>query len=296
MASDSKFTTRIVLPNPSQPSDPIGQDCLVVIYSIQSTLLGQKYPLETLPLTIGRSSQNSILLQDDSVSRNHCRIEKQGSNYVLTDMGSTNGTHINERPIQDAELRRGDQIKVGSTIFKFLSGDDVEVQYHEALHRLSITDELTSLYNKRFFLETLDREFAVAKRHLRSLSLVMFDLDCFKRTNDTYGHVAGDFVLRELATLIKDRIRASDVLCRYGGEEFGLVLPDTSRQGAFDIADLLRQRVADHTFVYQSKVIPTTISMGIAEWIPDWEASELIQKADANLYEAKRKGRNCVCC
>ncbi len=296
MASNSKFTTRVVLPDPSQPSDPIGQDCLVVIYSIESTLLGQKYPLEFLPITIGRSSQNRILLQDDSVSRNHCRIEKQGSNYVLTDMGSTNGTHINERPIQEAELQRGDQIKVGSTIFKFLSGNDVEVQYHEALHRLSITDELTNLYNKRFFLETLDREIAIAKRHLSSLSLVMFDLDCFKRTNDTYGHVAGDFVLRNLAALIKDRIRASDVLCRYGGEEFGLVLPDTSRQGAFEMADLLRQRVADHTFAYQSKVIPTTISMGIAEWIPDWDASELIQKADANLYGAKQRGRNCVCC
>lgn len=272
-----------------------GEDCLVVIYAPTPRDLGKRFLLTKSELTIGRDRENDIILQSDSVSRRHCRIERRGDHLTIIDLDSTNGTFVNDNePITSTPLRRGDQIKVGDTIFKYLSGSDVESQYHETIYKMTITDGLTDIHNKRYLSEVLEREIPRAHRHGRDLSLLMFDIDHFKEVNDTHGHLAGDAVLKELATLVRGRLRPDDVLGRYGGEEFVAVLPETSVEGAVRIAEELRELVASHPFVVEGEDIPVSISIGVAELTPGLDADSLFKTADEMLYAAKREGRNRV--
>ena len=161
---------------------------------------------------------------------------------------------------------------------------------------MTIVDGLTQIHNKRYLYEALERELIRARRHDRDMSLLMFDIDYFKRINDQFGHLAGDFVLRELARIVQERIRRDEVFARYGGEEFVILLPETSLDGAQALAENLRARVAEHPFTFQGERIPVTISVGGALLLgEDKTATDLIQRADAKLYEAKRGGRNRVC-
>ena len=182
-----------------------GTDCLVVIYSSDTRQFGKRYVLEREVLSIGRGQENTVVLDNDSVSRRHCRIEKRNQAWYVCDLDSTNGTYVNDELVKEYQLRRGDQVKIGDTIVKYLSGSDVEAQYHEAIHEMAIKDGLTNVHNKRYLMESLEREIPRAMRHQRPLSVVMFDIDFFKKINDTYGHLAGDYVLKEFATLVKQR-------------------------------------------------------------------------------------------
>src|SRR4029079_13073192 len=142
-------------------------------------------------------------------------------------------------------------LKIGNAIFKFLIGSNIESAYHEEIYRMTIIDGLTQTYNKRYFLETLDREIPRCTRHQRSLSLLMFDIDHFKKINDAHGHLTGDFVLREMARRIRSRVRKEEVFARYGGEEFALVLPETAREQAVKVAEDLRRLVASEAFEFE---------------------------------------------
>ncbi len=197
--------------------------------------------------------------------------------------------------MRECQLRRSDQIKIGDTIFKYLAGSDVESQYYETIYRMTITDGLTGTYNKRYLLDTLEREIPRAKRHQRPLSMVMFDIDHFKRINDGFGHLAGDFVLKELAQLVKSRLRPDDVFARYGGEEFSALLPETRIDGARQIAEDLRLRIEQRGFVFENETLPVTVSLGCSELNADMDVTGLIKTADQKLYEAKNSGRNRVC-
>jgi len=202
---------------------------------------------------------------------------------------------LNEDQIaRESVLGNGDRIKVGPTILKFLSGADAEAKYHEEIYRMTIVDGLTQIHNKRYLHEELEREVIRARRHERPLSVLMFDIDFFKRINDQYGHLAGDYVLRELARVVQERIRRDEVFARYGGEEFSIVLPETPLEGALALAESLRSKIAEHNFVFQGERIPTTISIGCAQMSGQGGGQELIQAADEKLYEAKRSGRNRV--
>jgi len=124
----------------------------------------------------------------------------------------------------------------------------------------------------------------------------MFDIDHFKRINDVHGHLAGDFVLKELARIVQQRIRRDEVFARYGGEEFSIILPETSLDGAVSLAETLRQKVEEHTFAFQADAIKVTISIGAATLDEaDKVANDLIKRADELLYQAKNSGRNRVC-
>ncbi len=294
MGDDPDIKTRVT---PLEDLKPLrgGNDCIVVIYSSDSRSLGKRFVLERDLLTLGRGQENVVVLDNDSVSRRHCRIEKRNSAWYVVDLDSTNGTYVNDDQVKEYQLRRGDQMKVGDTIFKFLSGSDLEAQYHETIYNMTIIDGLTQAHNKRYLLETLEREIPRGRRHGRPLSVVMFDIDFFKKINDTYGHLAGDYVLKELSTLIKKRLRPDDVFARYGGEEFAALLPETPLDGAGAIAEDLRRRVQDKQFVFEGETIPVTISMGCAELKPDMDSTGFLKAADEKLYEAKRGGRNRVC-
>jgi len=294
---EEKTRVTVVVPNPPDEGSAHPNDCLVVIYTKEATLLGKRFVLEQSPTRAGRGADNHIVLDGDSVSRRHCHFERRGESWLVVDDGSTNGTYVNDEHISsEHRLANGDRIKVGPTIFKFLSGTDVESQYHEEIYRLTIIDGLTQAYNKRYLFEALEREIIRARRHARDLSVLMFDIDHFKPINDDHGHLAGDVVLKELARLIQGRIRRDELLARYGGEEFVVMLPETDLEGAFSLAETLRARVEENTFVFQSDRIAVTISLGCSTLQDsDRSATDLLKRADERLYEAKRGGRNRVC-
>jgi two-component system cell cycle response regulator len=266
--------------------------CLVVIYGQD---LGRKYNIVGRELRIGRATTNDICLSQDAVSREHANIIVDEFGIKIRDNDSTNGTYINDNKIHEAYLRDGDLVKVGRSIFKFLSGDNIESSYHEEIFRLSTVDGLTQVFNRRYFMETIDRELNRARRYDRPLALLIFDIDHFKRCNDTYGHRAGDFVLRRMAELVTMRARKVDVVSRYGGEEFAVILPEVDIKGASLFAEKIRKLVEEETFAFEGRKIPVTISIGVAELDSSIaNADDLIQTADRRLYMAKTGGRNQV--
>ncbi len=267
--------------------------CLVVIYGED---MGRRVQVTSEPLIIGRSPQCDVQVDQESVSRNHCRIRREGDEFMVRDLDSTNGTYVNDDLIEaEARLRHGDQLKVGRTILKLIVGDEIEVQYHEEIYRLMTTDGLTQLHNKRYFDEMLDRETARAKRYKRSFSLLVFDIDHFKRVNDSLGHLAGDAILRQLGAVILGRLRRNDVVARIGGEEFALITPEVGVDGAVELASKINRLVRDTRFEFEGTRVAITVSVGVAEWLPHYDdADDLFKAADAKLLEAKRLGRDRV--
>jgi len=297
--SDSDEKTRVttvVQPLAGAVTGPKGGDCLVVIYTKEPALLGKRFVLDTNVIRVGRGAENQVVLEGDSVSRKHMHIEQRGGHWWAVDDNSTNGTYVNDEQIaREQPLSNGDRIKVGPTIFKYLSGADVEAQYHEEIYRMTIIDGLTQAHVKRFLLEAMEKEMIRARRHARELSFMMFDIDHFKKINDFHGHLAGDFVLKELARIVQGRIRRDEVFARYGGEEFGILLPETNLEGARALAEGLREKIESSRFVFQNELIKVTISIGCAMLLDaDKSALDLIKRADEKLYEAKRGGRNRV--
>jgi diguanylate cyclase (GGDEF)-like protein len=168
----------------------------------------------------------------------------------------------------------------------------IEISIFEQTERSAITDGLTGLFNRRHFTQTLRHEISRARRHKSKVSLVLFDIDDFKKLNDTKGHPEGDKVLVRTAALIKEGVREIDVASRYGGEEFAVVLPETSRTGAFVVADRVRQRVENH-FRRTRGVSNVTLSGGVASFPDDATTfQDLVKKADLGLYRSKAAGKN----
>jgi two-component system, cell cycle response regulator len=270
-----------------------GTDCLIQIYG---DALGRKYDLYDPVCTIGRDPQNEIILDSDSVSRRHAILEVCDAGRLVRDLDSTNGTYLNDIQIRSAVLSNGDLIKVGDTIYKYLSGSNVESLYHEEIYNMTISDGLTQISNKRFLMDHIDKEFSRAKRYARALSFIMFDLDHFKNVNDQYGHLTGDYVLKEMAVLLKNRIRKEEVFARYGGEEFVVVLPESDLDVALSFGEIIRKMVAEHEFEFEGQPLRVTVSVGVGTLSEGMNTvSDLIQEADERLYEAKRGGRNKVC-
>jgi two-component system, cell cycle response regulator len=292
--NDSKIRNKTVVTVISRIADkPTSKEAaLVVIYGMD---LGKKYNLEQPAVIIGRSSKSDIQVDQESVSRNHAKIINTGKTIILRDLGSTNGTYVNDELIDEYVLRDGDLIKIGRTIFKFLSGNNIENSYHEEIYRLTTIDGLTQIYNKRYFLETLEREISRAHRYRRALSLIMFDIDLFKKVNDTFGHLAGDYVLKHLAAVLKTKIRREDIMARYGGEEFAIILPEIDNHNAMQFADKVRKLIEKTGFKFEDTKIPLTVSVGVASLADEvQDAAAFIRVADEHLYKAKQDGRNRV--
>jgi diguanylate cyclase (GGDEF)-like protein len=290
---DKHQITRVANISPVSRDGMPGVGCLVIIYGKD---LGRKFELYDEVVTIGREPENTISLNSDSVSRKHVQITYCKGDYLIEDLKSTNGTYLNDLQITKAKLNNGDLVKIGEIVLKFLFSSDIEALYHEEIYRMTIFDGLTQIYNKRYALEFLEREVSRAKRHLRPLSLLMMDIDHFKKVNDTYGHLAGDSVLKELAYAVSERIRKEELFARFGGEEFIIILPESDLQGAVRFGEIVKQLVEKHPFSFEEVVIPVTVSIGVANFDPLVHeiAAKLVEQADNNLYVAKNKGRNCV--
>ena len=271
--------------------------CLVHIYPTGPSM-GKRCPLGIAPLYLGRGEDNDIRIQDNSVSRKHAVVQPVGDGFQVADLGSTNGTFINDVPVERPTIIRDrSYLRIGNCIYKFLTGGNIEADYHEEIYRLTITDGLTEINNHRFLIDFLDRELARSIRHERPLAIVMFDLDKFKSVNDTYGHLCGDYVLRELSHRIKKFVRREDLFARYGGEEFALVLVETGMPMAIDAAERIRKTVADAPFKFDGANLNLTVSLGVSSTPGGEEGltpAELLKRADTLLYGAKQAGRNRV--
>jgi eukaryotic-like serine/threonine-protein kinase len=166
----------------------------------------------------------------------------------------------------------------------------------EEMNRLAITDNLTGLLNRRAFSEAAEREFERARRYRRPLSLILFDIDKFKSVNDAHGHLIGDQVLRVLSDTVRKTTRATDIVCRWGGEEFLILMPEQGHDQAVATAERLRQDASNLVVVTPSGHLSLTISLGVASLKrqEDETLDSLIGRADAAMYEAKAAGRNTV--
>ncbi|MEZ4704696.1 MAG: GGDEF domain-containing protein [Bdellovibrionota bacterium] len=277
---------------PSQKENQNRQGCLVTIHGMN---MGKRYELVNQEKIVGRSMACEIRVNEDNVSRQHARIYFNGTNYVVEDLNSTNGTFVNTKKITTSVLTDGDLVMIGNTILKYISGENFENRYHEELYRLATIDGLTRVYNKAFFQEKLQEEFKRAKRYKRDLSFILFDLDHFSKLNNEYGHLAGDYVLKTMCTNIQNKLRKNDFLCRYGGEEFAIILPEIRGENALVLAEKIRKMVQDMDFTFEGTFIQATISVGVSTLEPDMEeTSHLVKKADDALYKAKNGGRNGV--
>ncbi|HZS37609.1 MAG TPA: GGDEF domain-containing protein [Polyangia bacterium] len=292
--SDAKNRTVAMQSVSLKVSTGDGPAVLVQVYP-PGPNLGRRFPLSGEEHIVGRLDEVDISIQEDAVSRRHARLYRDTRGWTVEDLGSTNGSWVNDERIARRELHDGDMLRFGSAILKFLSGDNVEAAYHEEIYRMSILDGLTGVHNKRYFLEFLEREIARSVRYQSPLSLVMFDIDHFKHVNDTHGHLAGDAVLRELGRRLKPRVRREDLLARYGGEEFACVLASTPGTSAVRFAEDLRALIARDPFAHEALLLPITISLGVAELDETQRTPDsLIARADHKLYEAKHGGRNRV--
>lgn len=247
---------------------------------------------------VGRSSGVSVTLDDDSVSRRHCQIEVPvRGDPRLTDMGSTNGTVVNGKrvPREGVYLREGDKVQLSSTVvLKFGWKDDLEEAVQRRLYHSAVRDALTGTYNKRYFMDRLLTEFSWACRNNRPLSCLVFDLDHFKRVNDAWGHAAGDAVLRSVAARMQRLVRSEDIFCRFGGEEFVLLMRETPSAHAKDVGNRIRQFIAVSPILWERNQISVTLSAGLAASDePGLESGhDLFMLADSRLYDAKERGRN----
>ena len=257
---------------------------------------GQMYHITGSSVTIGRDTACQIILDDPHVSRVHAEILCRGVNDILIrDAGSTNGIFINGKKIKEQALLDGDKILIGTRLyFKFVYQDAVDQNYQQNLFRAANIDSLTQLYNKKFFIDALNKEFSYHKRNEQPLSLIMMDVDHFKKVNDAHGHVAGDLVLKTIGQYLQKNIRLENVTARYGGEEFAIILRNVGSDLALHIAERLRKSIEAEKINFRGKTIQVTVSMGIAtlEDRPFNTIEDFVQFADELLYEAKEKGRN----
>jgi two-component system cell cycle response regulator len=258
---------------------------------------GRVLSLRAEQITIGRSTRADLHLAEEGVSRKHARICWTDDAYVLEDLGSQNGTFVWGKAVTAAQLRQGDLIRVGPVAtLRFCWMDEHQKNLLEELYESSVRDPLTGAFNRRHFAERLEAELAYAKRHSAELSLLLVDIDYFKKINDTYGHLEGDRVLRELTRACHQGLRTEDMFARYGGEEFAVLLYDARRDRVEDICRQLHATLAAHAIAHPTGASSgcVTFSIGAAciEPQPHRRTQGLVQLADEALYAAKERGRN----
>ena len=266
--------------------------------------LGKRYLLSGETVKIGRSSEADITIVEASVSRLHAQIIENEDEIFIEDLGSANGTYINDQKVMGAApLKDQDVVRLGTLLLKFFSSDNIDGYIQDKIYRMATIDAGTQIYNKQYLMDALVRHFQLSKGSGRELSIIYYDLDHFNKVNDTYGHNAGDQILRESAQLVKTIIRKEDIFGRFGGEEFIIVLPKTDIKTAYDLGERIRSICAKHVYNIETindgikKVVKhtQTFSLGVSQLTQNMtDFKELLESADKKLYNSKQNGRNKV--
>ncbi len=281
------------------PITPRHAKTRAVLTVVSGPSTGRVYAIEG-DVVLGRGRDCTLRIDDPGASREHARITVTGDHrHVLEDLGSLNGTYVDGRRIDRAELQSGDRINMGpNVVIAFAIVDAQAERIQHQLYESSVRDPLTRAHNRRYLVERLASEIAYANRHRSHLGLILFDLDHFKRVNDTHGHLAGDDVLRDVAALVQRLIRAEDVFARYGGEEFVILVRGIEHANVGRFAERLRSKVELLEIAGGRDVLHVTISAGYASLteLPKEQrtADDLLRTADERLYRSKQAGRNRV--
>jgi two-component system, cell cycle response regulator len=287
------------------------RDLRPALIFLSGELMAAPIPLERETVTIGRATEADVRVTDAQSSRLHAQIfveldrATNEIRYRLKDLNSTNGTRLNGALINGEEiLQPGDKIIIGGQIMRFELLDEIDREFQHQIHRLLAHDELTGLLTSRSFFSELRREAARAEAENRPFSVLMMDIDNFKKVNDAYGHLTGSQTLKEIGECLAGVLRAGDAAARFGGDEFTAFLLDADLEKALMAAERIRKTIERQEFpvvqigekYYERATHRVTASIGVAVFPADSrDALELVEMADSALYRAKNAGRNRVC-
>lgn len=265
---------------------------------LRGTGSGGIHPMEGGLLVIGRAPDADITIRDDTLSRRHACVRRSEVGHVLEDLGSTNGTFLDGEPVQGpTPLPDGARIHLGKrAVLHYRLHDDVERRVLCETHARALLDPLTGVFNRRHLQECLGAEVAFARRHRTPVSLLLLDIDHFKRINDQHGHAVGDAALQCLANALRELTRDEDTLARYGGEEFALLARGIEQRDALQLGERIRQVAEALALDLPRGPVSFTVSVGIAHGVPGGDCSPagLLEAADQALYASKGAGRNAV--
>jgi len=270
--------------------------CLVIVLGKP---LGKRFVLNLKTMVIGRGSECEIPMLDSSLSRAHAQVlKKENGRFYVSDLNSTNGTYLNDQklmPGKAIEVKNGDLLKMGNMIFKFIGRGKIDNVFHKDILYLASRDDLTGTLNRVSLRSCLAEGFQKARISRKPLSVIVLDLDHFKSVNDTHGHAAGDVVLKETVKVVQSVIRGDDFIGRFGGDEFMVVLWDSSFANACIVAERIRSKIEKHGFTYEGKRIPVTISLGVSSLDDSIQSiDDFFKRADGAQYNAKKNGGNQV--
>jgi len=268
---------------------------------------GKLFALDAVETIIGRARDAGVRIDDVGISRQHARlIRRRDDTFIIEDMGSTNGVYVNGERTEHTDLIPGDQVQIGPNVtLRFSVVDSSEEALARQLFDSSTRDALTRAFNRKYLMGRLVAEVAYAERHKARMGLILFDLDHFKQTNDTYGHVAGDAVLHAVGGLVAKLIRTEDVFARYGGEEFVVLVRGIPHENVVRFAERIRHGVEELSIPWESQKLTARVSIGVSSLIEEGTpplstrgasatGEALLELADARLYQAKAAGRNRV--
>lgn len=266
---------------------------------LQGPTPGAIQPVVTDELVLGRGDDLPARIDDRGISRHHARVHRLLGEWCVEDLESTNGTLVNGVKItRVTRLRDGDRIQLGeTTLLKVALQDATEAEAVRKLYDSAVKDPLTGIHNRGFFDERLGVEFAYAKRHALPLSVMLLDLDYFKRVNDTWGHQAGDLVLQSVSATVASCIRTEDVFARYGGEELVIIARGLAPEHALAFAERIRATIESRPIAWAAEQLTVTASIGVGMLDaahPFAHEEELLAAADRAVYQAKNQGRNRV--
>ena len=258
---------------------------------------GKHFHFSRSHILIGRDKSCQIFLKDDKISKRHCEIQivrnPELEQILIKDLDSTNGTYVNGERVSQTVLKSGDKLAIGDTVLRLNYNDEIEEEYYTKLFNFAATDSLTGLYNRRYVINELENQGKIAKRNSRQFCIIILDIDDFKQINDKYTHLAGDEYLKAFSNVITQCLREQDICGRIGGEEFMIILPETSQEGGLKLANRVRERVSKTEVIYQGHSISTTLSAGISQFgLHSFDRKVLFKLADLALQEAKNTGKN----
>lgn len=254
---------------------------------------GRRLKLGDVPVTMGRSADCDFRLLNRAISRLHCRVWRDNSGFWVRDLNSTNKTYLNDRPVVEARLKDGDFITVGGTVVQFTQEKDVDHAAQSEFFDLVTHDQLTGLSQRRVFEQSLEQEIARSTRRNREFVLAIVDIDELSRINREWGKAAGDDVLKQVAKALKAGLREEDLLCRFGGEEFAAMLPETTAAEAEKLLNSVRSAIANVEFFIKGQSHSASVSIGAMLWNPEFKTvAATVARAEEKLKAAKDGGRN----
>jgi diguanylate cyclase (GGDEF)-like protein len=266
----------------------------LVLVGLTGPGAGVEFALSRPASVLGRGPGASLIVNDARASRRHCKITllpdpvRPARRVVLIeDMQSTNGIRVNGRATRRRTLYGGEKILLGNTVFRFERRDAFDAAFYGRLQQLATTDPLTGVGNRLGMAQEMERQESERIRYGRPYTVLIVDLDHFKRINDRFGHAAGDQVLQEVSSAILSNLRDSDHAFRYGGEEFVAILAETKLDGAIAVAERIREGVDAAQVECEGHKVHVTVSVGVAE-----AGADVLDRADRALYKAKKAGRN----